>query len=546
MTQHVDPLQPSRWPHRAAGWATFLLLLAAVGVLRGWPPLAPDDRRAVGAGLILLTYLVFCVAVALRRRAVQPVMAAGIAGAPTTLVVFASQTGFAEQLARQSAVVLQAGGDNVRVVSLAALGIEELGACTRALFVVSTTGEGDAPDSAGGFARKVMSRPAALPSLDYGLMALGDRSYAQYNAFGLAVDKWLHASGARPLFDTVLVDNGDHDAIRHWQQYLGVLSGKSDMPDWSTPHYHPWQLHDRRLLNAGSPGAPAFHIGLRSLEDPRVTWQAGDIAEVGPCNRSAAVQAWLAALGADPTASVRAAEVMLPLSEALADRQLPRDPQVLARLQPLAPQAQFDSLARLPHREYSIASLPADGELQLLVRQVSHPDGQLGLGSGWLTAHAPEGARIALRIRSNSAFHPPARHVPLILIGNGTGLAGLRAHLKARAAPDCGRNWLIFGERTRAHDFFHRDEIEDWQRRGVLTRVDLAFSRDPDEVKYVQHVLPLVADELRRWVAEGAAIYVCGSLQGMAGSVATALTDILGAPLLEQMAESGRYRRDVY
>jgi len=200
----------------------------------------------------------------------------------------------------------------------------------------------------------------------------------------------------------------------------------------------------------------------------------------------------------------------------------------------------------LPHREYSIASLPADGQLDLLVRQMRGADGRLGLGSGWLTAHAETGEEIALRIRSNRSFHPPTDARPMILIGNGTGLAGLRAHLKARAAADHKRNWLLFGERQRAHDAFHEDELSAWQETGVLERLDLVFSRDQAERRYVQDQLRDSAEAVRGWVAEGAAIYVCGSLEGMAAGVHAALIEILGASALEALTDAGRYRRDVY
>ena len=107
-------------------------------------------------------------------------------------------------------------------------------------------------------------------------------------------------------------------------------------------------------------------------------------------------------------------------------------------------------------------------------------------------------------------------------------------------------NWLLFGERNQIHDFLLRDELQAWRDGGRLAHLDLAFSRDQAERRYVQDVLRDRADRLREWVERGAAIYVCGSLQGMAGGVHEALQAILGAPRLEQLAAEGRYRRDVY
>jgi len=211
-----------------------------------------------------------------------------------------------------------------------------------------------------------------------------------------------------------------------------------------------------------------------------------------------------------------------------------------------SPQHLANSLEPLPYRAYSISSLPQDGCVHLLVRQARRDDGSLGLASGWLTAYAPVGAEIEMRVRANPNFRLPGDDRPLILIGNGTGLAGLRSHLKGRALAGHLRNWLIFGERNADRDFYYREEIEDWQARDVLERVDLAFSRDQATRMYVQHRLHMAADTVRAWLATGAALYVCGSIVGMAPGVEAALTHIIGPKALERLAAEGRYRRDVY
>ncbi|MDN5783047.1 MAG: sulfite reductase flavoprotein subunit alpha, partial [Luteimonas sp.] len=195
---------------------------------------------------------------------------------------------------------------------------------------------------------------------------------------------------------------------------------------------------------------------------------------------------------------------------------------------------------------YSIASLVSEGGLQLLVRHMRRPDGRSGLGSGWLCEYAALGATIDLRIRTNANFHPPAQGRPLILIGNGTGIAGLRAHLAARANVGARRNWLLFGERNRDRDYHYQGDIERWQADGFLERLDLAFSRDDARRRYVQDALRDAADTLRAWVGDGAAIHVCGSLQGMAPGVDAVLREVLGDSLVEQLLLDGRYRRDVY
>jgi len=512
------------------------------------------EARAVVAGGVVLAYAGFCGWIAARHRArSQARAAAGGAldeaadGKAHTLVAYASQAGFAEQLAEQTAEALRGAGLAVRLLSFAELDGAALVACRQALFVVSTTGEGDAPDSASGFTRRFLSGTgdAALARLRYGILALGDRSYVRFCGFGHTLAAWLHKQQAQPLFDMVEVDNGDAGALRHWQNHLSALGGGAEIADWERPRYGRWRLAERRHLNAGSPGEPVFHLALVPEDPAALSWQAGDIAEIGPCHRGADVLDLLARLGLDSATAVRCDGEDTTLAEALATR-LPLPAAAFDAMRGLSPQRLVDTLPALPHREYSIASLPSDGRLELLVRQARHPDGRLGLASGWLTEHAPADARIALRVRANRAFHPPEAGTPLVLIGNGTGLAGLRAQLKARAAAGRQRNWLLFGERTAAHDSLYAEELAAWQADGTLERLDRVYSRDGGSLRYVQDALRVHAALLREWVEAGAAIYVCGSLQGMAAGVQAALAEILGDDMLTRLAEIGRYRRDVY
>jgi sulfite reductase (NADPH) flavoprotein alpha-component len=372
------------------------------------------------------------------------------------------------------------------VLSFADLDVQTLKATDRALLIVSTTGEGDPPDGAARFVRRAMVETADLSGLRFGLLALGDRSYDQFCGFGHAVDGWLRRSGAEPLFDTVEVDNGETGAIRHWQHQLNQITGSVTAPDWTPPAYDPWRLVERTLVNPGSPGGEAYHLAFEAVGAAPV-WSAGDIAEVGLPERD----------GLTPGS-----------------------------------------------REYSIASLPSDGRVEFLIRLMRHPDGTPGLASGWLTQDLAIGGEIGMRLRANRSFHGPADETPMILIGNGTGIAGLRAHLKARTTT--GGAWLLFGERTQAHDAFFDAELQTWLASGVLRRLDRSFSRDAGDGRYVQDLVAAAADELRAWVARGAAIYVCGSLEGMSQGVHAALESALGADVVLTMLEDGRYRRDVY
>ncbi len=543
------------------GNALMLLALAAVAWLlfglhdNGWPTGAPPRDRSLSALAVAFVYIGACAGLLWRPRSRNEAASTDAADASTLVVVHASQTGFAQRLAEMSADSLRGSGVAVRLCAIDRLDAATLARTQRALFVVSTTGEGDPPDPALRFVRDVMNAPTAqLDHLHYAVLALGDREYTHFCAFGHALDEWLRGCGSQPIFDLVEVDNADDSALRHWQHGLGQLAGVTDLPDWTPPHYDAWRLDERTLLNPGSLGGPAFHLALQPIAAALPDWKAGDIAEVGPCHSASAVDAWLREHGLDGGITVGGDQNDEPQTFAarLARSQWPAPEDIAG----LAVAGITTRLKPLPHREYSIASIPADGRLQLLVRRMARPDGTPGLGSGWLCEYAAPGERIQLRVRSNPGFHPPAAERPLILIGNGTGIAGLRAHLRARVEAGARRNWLLFGERQQAKDFFYEDEIRAWQRDGWLARLDLAFSRDeraldrsprdPSKPQYVQHLLDNAADELRTWADEGACLLVCGSLAGMAPGVDAALRASLGDAQVERMRIEGRYRRDIY
>ncbi len=470
------------------------------------------------------------------RGAVQP----SVEHAGSWLIGFASQSGFAERLAWQTAGQLQSVGLAVSVQPLATLTEPMLRQAHHALFVVSTFGEGDAPDSARGFERKLLGQTMGLEHLRYAMLALGDRQYQHFCGFAQRVQGWLTQQGAQRLFEAVQVDAGDATALASWQRQLGELTGAAPLHAGKTA-YGRWTLTRRELLNPGSQGAPTYWLGLQA--PPGSEWAAGDILEVLPRHTDAALQGWLQARGLDGAQRVTLDGVAQSLQQALAGKQLPALSTGLVDLQA---QALLDTLLPLTAREYSIASLPSDGELQLIVRQERHASGALGLGSGWLTEGAMVHGQLLARVRRNSSFHVPDDDRPLILIGNGTGLAGLRSLLKARIAFGHSCNWLLFGERNAAHDFYCQTELQHWLASGELAHLDLAFSRDQAHKVYVQDRLRESAEQLREWLARGAAIYVCGSLAGMATGVDTVLRELLGEAGVNTLQEAGRYRRDVY
>ena len=450
--------------------------------------------RIAAALTLVLLYAALCAAIWRRERRKRQAtrdeaaaLSAAREGVAPLLVVFASQTGQAEELARETARLLHTAGEPVQLCALGAVDAELLARTRRALFIASTYGEGDAPDNAAAFSFDDDAAPE-LAQLQYGLLALGDRQYTHFCAFGRRLDGWLRARGAVPMFERVEMDNGDPAALTAWQHQLTQVASLSELPAWqAAPDFEDWTLAARRHLNPGSAGAPVFHIELAPPQGAAAAWESGDLVQV----------------------------------------RAPADPE--------------------HPREYSIASVASDGRVHLVVRQARRDDGTPGVASSWLTHGLALGGTVALRLREHRNFRLEDNAArPLILIGNGTGIAGLRAHLRARAASGAGPNWLIFGERQAAHDYLFQDEIAQWQSTGVLQRLDLAFSRDQAGRVYVQHRLAESAGTLREWLEAGAALYVCGSLRGMAQGVDDALAALLGREQVARLLRSGRYRRDVY
>ncbi len=448
------------------------------------------------AGTLILAYLVFtlwCYRLPLRRF-LQRRQGANI------LVAYASEGGTAAALAEQLQQQLQQQGDHAHCVALNQLQPHTLLQARQLFIVASTYGDGEAPDNGRFFLTRLQQVQTALPHLQYAVLALGDRHYAHFCAFGLQVQQALQQCGAHPLFAPVLVSGNDRAALEQWQQQLseqGVLA-QPQSADLPAADIRPVQarLRMRQWLNPGSPGAPVFHIGLQAQHP--LHWQAGDILRVH--------------IGAHT-------------------------------------------------REYTIANACAGmdepAQLHLLVREQHYPDGRPGIGSGWLCHDLEPGGAALVSVPSNPSFHAPQPEQPLILIGNGTGLAGLRAHLQERQQQQSPHNWLIFGERSPAHDRPWHAELQQWLETGHLQQLDLAFSRHdsgqpwpaaPGRLHhgYVQTVLQQQAAELRHWVEQGAAVYLCGSRDGMASGVEEVLTRLLGSDTLQALAAQGRYRRDVY
>jgi sulfite reductase (NADPH) flavoprotein alpha-component len=416
---------------------------------------------------------------------------------PAVLIVWSAHSVDSETLAAKTAQSLRTSGVPVRLKPLADVIDHTIQSASNILLIIGTDRNGDAPEDAESFLLRDMP---ALTGLPYAMLVLGSPKL-EGESFANRLNRRLRFCGALPLADPVEGEYRDTGALRRWQQLLPILGGARDIADWASPEYAAWRLISREVINPGSEGAPMYDIWLQP-EDALPQWEAGTIAEIYPG----------------------------PADQAI--------PDIIER--PGAPMRS----PPLPHREYAVASVPAEDAVEVIIRLRSDAEGGFRIGSNWLCHEVQPGQRVALRLRPNPSFGPPADDVPMILIGYGSGIAGLLGHIKARRPGT--RNWLIFGERNSAYDCLMGKEIADWVSTGHLERCDLIFSRDSAKRRHVRHHLADVEAQVLDWILAGAGIYVCGNLSGMATDVDAELTRILGRDVLDAMIADGRYRREVY
>lgn len=392
------------------------------------------------------------------------------------LVLYASQTGQAEEIARNSAKALLAGGLDAQALSTAQVTVAQLQAAKTVLCVVSTTGEGDAPDEGLCFQKTLMQQSPDLSGQNVAVLALGDRNYDQFCAFGRRVFDWLVACGAKSR-TLIEVDDLEAAALKRWDDLLHALGGKGDS---AAEAGVPWRLEHRTRLNPLGDN-PLYHLSF--VTDQASSWQAGDLIEIVT-----------------------------------------------------------------PHghrRDYSVASLPEEGRLDLYVREVIKTDGSYGDGSGLLIHGLKTGDSLPLRLKPHRNFHAPEGEGPLLLIGAGSGLAGLRAHI-LQAAKTGRPVWLIYGERHPVRDGALTEAMTAWREQGLLQALDIAFSQPDDgQGRYVQAVVAAQVPAVKDWLGHDGAVMCCGGL-AMGREVENALTGIMGQAWVDDAKISGRYRRDLY
>jgi len=535
-------------------------------------------------------------------------------------ILYGSQTGNTEAVAGQLAEKAKTNGIDVKLFDMAEYKPRELKKEQYLAVLTSTHGEGDPPDNAMDLYEFLNSRKASgLKGLQYSVLSLGDSSYEYFCQTGKDFDERLQKLGAQALIPRVDCDVDYDDLADKWitdfveslttsmQASMAPPSATAEMTQSSAvvqyDRKHPFlaPLLENQLLSGRGSSKQIRHIEI-SLEGSGLQYQPGDALGVYPQNDPVLVRLLIDALGFDAETPVDLGEQSETLTNALMHhreitvltRPLVKKWAELAQSEELSklieskadvkewirgrdvldlvqsyPLPDIDAngfielLRKLPPRLYSIASSQSavDEEVHLTVATVrynSHNRERSGVASTWLADRLPEDATIPVYVDGNKSFKLPTDDdIPIIMIGPGTGVAPFRSFMQEREERGArGPNWLFFGDQHFLTDFLYQTEWLGWRKSGLLSHLDVAFSRDQAEKIYVQHRLREKSIEVWNWLQDGAYIYVCGDADNMAPDVNEALIDIISehgqknrddaTEYLRQLKRDKRYQRDVY
>jgi len=532
-------------------------------------------------------------------------------------ILYGSQTGNAESVANDAASVAKAYGLKPLVKSMDEIEVDALSAIEWLLIITSTYGEGEMPDNAqmlwDGVCAETMPR---LEAMKFSVLALGDTSYDLFCKAGIDWDNKLAELGATRVYDRTDCDVDFENPAERWMTAViphmagGVPAAVIETGSRATgkPEYHrknpfPAKLLVNRLLTDASSSKETRHYEI-SIAGSGLTYEAGDALCVVPTNCPELVADIIKAIGCNGDEEEPVNGELMPLQEALcthfeikapskelieeiatrsgdqelngiiesgdkeklADYLWGRDTLDLLLQFPACEfaAAEFIALLKpLQHRAYSISSsgnrYPDAVHLTVAsVRYESHNRQHKGVCSTFLADLVNDETKVHCFFTPNKVFRVPEdNNRPMIMVGPGTGIAPFRAFLQERQHRNAaGKNWLFFGDRNAATDFIYREELESFQQSGLLTRLDVAFSRDQDAKIYVQDRMLEQGAELFSWLDQGGYFFVCGDAYRMAKDVDQALHDVIAKhgkfseqqaiDYVNQLKKEKRYVRDVY
>ncbi|MEM9237989.1 MAG: flavodoxin domain-containing protein [Verrucomicrobiota bacterium] len=514
--------------------------------------------------------------------------AAPVPAGPTVpvTVLWGSQTGNAEGLAKQLVKRMKKGGFEPEVHDMAAYDRSRLTQEKNLLIITSTYGDGEPPDNAADLYDWILSDEAPkLEGVSYSVLALGDTNYPDFCKCGIDFDERLAALGGNRIFNRVDSDVDFDEPFAEWSDgVIGILAPAGEPASngaavldqveegYSKKRPFPADILENYNLNSG--GAKETHHVEIALEGSGLEYEVGDALGVVPMNPPEVVDEILENLSFRTNVEVPLPDGReAPLREALLtsydigtinksliQKWQPRSGSPYLRsLVEADDKAAYEdfcwgrdlidlvvdhpadfsdaedfvgTLKKLQPRLYSIASSPNahPGEVHLcvgIVRYDTHGRKRGGICSTYLSDRS-DGTKPGVFVHSNKAFRlPESGDTPLIMVGPGTGIAPFRAFLEERKISGAkGGNWLLFGNPHQDTDFLYGEELTAYLKEGTLQRLDLAWSRDQKEKVYVQNLMIEHGAEMWKWLQDGAAFYVCGDASRMAKDVDGALHKI--------------------